>query len=122
MPSGFGTGAPHATIFTPVDLRVERVIQGNIRSGAMRIVIEGGKAGCYTMNVDVTPRLSLGQRFVLFLYPSWDSNGTPNPGLLMLRRDAWGIDAQDVVQTVGGPMPLEQLIQRIDRVTASPTP
>jgi hypothetical protein len=32
-----------------------------------------------------------------------------------LRRDAWPIDGQDVVQTVAGPMPLAQLIEAIDR-------
>jgi len=57
----------------------------------------------------------VGQRYVLFLYPSPTSDAELHPELLQLRRDAWPIDGQDVVQTVAGPMPLAQLIEAIDR-------
>jgi hypothetical protein len=118
-----GAGGPVITILTPIDVQVERVIRGSAPIGPLTIFVEGGRAACYTMYVDTAPKLELGRRYVLFLYPARMSDGKLHPERLQLERDAWPVDASDVVATYAGPMPLADLAARLSRIpVASPPP
>jgi hypothetical protein len=115
-PAAFG-GQAH--VYTPFAVEVERVIHGNASLGRTRVSIEGGTVGCYEVNVDTVPALQVGSRYVLFLV---GPVGTAPPPEVW---DVWMVDNQNVVWTYQGPMPLAQLIDRIDRLAAakgSPTP
>ena len=109
-------------IVTPALVQVERVIHGSVGPGQLRFLIEGGRVGCETLRVDTTATVEIGRRYVLFLYPSQEADGTLHPETLRLGHDAWPVDAQDVVSTANGPMPLAELVDAIDRVTAMPIP
>ena len=115
-PAAFG-GQAH--VYTPFAVEVERVIRGDAGVGQTRVSIEGGTVGCYEVHVDTVPVLQVGSRYVLFLVGPVGTD--PPPGVW----DVWMVDNQDVVWTYKGPMPLAQLIDRIDRLAAagsSPTP
>ena len=116
------SGVYAVPIYTPVRLEVERVIEGTVEPGTLRFLIEGGRAGCRSVSVDTAPTVAIGSRYVLFLYPSQESGGTPHPETLELRHDAWPVDSRDVVSTVNGPMPLTDLIEAIERVTGISRP
>jgi hypothetical protein len=109
-------------VFTPVEVRVEHVIRGEVEPGTIRIFIEGGTAGCLSETVDTAPRVDIATRYLMFLYPSRTSDGARHPDRLELTRDAWPVDGQNVVSTPAGPMPLADLISSIGRITASPLP
>ncbi|MGA3029947.1 MAG: hypothetical protein ABSE58_04305 [Candidatus Limnocylindrales bacterium] len=107
-------------VFTPFTVDIDRVIRGEARVGHTSVAIEGGTVGCYTLHVDVAPALEPGTRYVFFL--SDGVGGQLAPGNVF---DAWPIDADNVVRTLQGPMPLGALVDRIDRLSAvrsSPTP
>ncbi len=108
-----------ARVYTPFAVEVEQVIHGDTSPGRMRVSIEGGTVGCYSVHVDTVPHLQVGTRYVMFLT---DSVGPDPPPEVW---DAWMVDDRDVVSTYQGPMPLAALIDRIDRLAAatnSPSP
>jgi hypothetical protein len=109
-PAAFG-GQAH--VYTPFTVAVERVIHGTAGLGRTRVSIEGGTVGCYEVHVDTVPALQVGSRYVLFLISPAGTD--PPPGVW----DVWMVDNQDVVWTYQGPMPLTQLIDRIDRLAAA---
>ena len=108
-PAAFG-GQAH--VYTPFAVEVERVIHGNASLGRTRVSIEGGTIGCYEVHVDTVPALQVGSRYVLFLVGPVGTDPPPEVW------DVWMVDIQDVVWTYQGPMPLAQLIDRIDRLAA----
>jgi hypothetical protein len=116
--SGFSGPYADSQVVTPVDLVVDLVIHGEAVSGPLRVVVEGGTAGCYRVTVDDAPTVEPGGRYVLFMSPAGEAAGENGrgPALILF---AWPVDAGDVVQTVGGPMPLASLIEVIDRVTTA---
>jgi hypothetical protein len=59
------------------------------------------------------PALQVGSRYVLFLIGPAGTD--PPPGVW----DVWMVDNQDVVWTYQGPIPLAQLVDRIDRLAAA---
>jgi len=114
-----GFFAEPAYVYTPFAVEVDQVVHGDARVGRMRVAVEGGTvdsgtAGCYTMHVDIAPALEPGARYVLFLT---DPVG-PEPAPRAVW-DAWPIDADSVVSTYQGPMPLADLVDRIDRLSAA---
>ena len=111
-PAAFG-GQAH--VYTPFSVEVERVIHGQARVGLTRISIEGGTVGCYEVHVDTVPVLQVGSRYVLFVV---GPAGTDLPPEVW---DVWMVDNQDVVWTYHGPMPLAELIDRMDRLAAAET-
>ncbi len=120
-----GFFAEPAHVYTPFVVEVDQVVHGDARVGRMRVAAEGGTVqsgtiGCYTMHVDIAPTLELGTRYVLFL--SDPVGAEPAPRNVW---DAWSVDAGNVVSTYQGPLPLADLVDRIDRLSApegSPTP
>jgi hypothetical protein len=115
-PPGWGA---NWKIFTPVVLQVEQVLRGETKPGAVRVLIEGGAVGCYTMTVDVAPHVELQKRYVFILNETFDANGKKLPDLQVMWF-AWPVNATDVVQTAKGPMPLASLALVVAQ--ASPTP
>jgi hypothetical protein len=98
-------------VYTPFSVEVDRVIRGDAHVGQMQVAVEGGTVDCYTLRVYYgAPLVEPGKRYVFFL-------GEP-VGTEAARAywDAWPIDGTNVVQTVQGPMPLAQLIDRIHRL------
>lgn len=110
--SAFG-GEAH--VYTPFAVAVEQVIHGEASRGTLRISIEGGTVGCYSVNVDTVPHLQAGARYVFFLTGSVGSDPPPEV------RDVWMVDNHDVVSTYQGPIPLNQLADRISRLAAAAT-
>lgn len=102
-----------AHVYTPFAIEVERVIHGKAVPGPTRVSVEGGTVGCYEVHVDTVPALRVGGRYVLFLV---GPAGTDPPPELW---DVWMVDDQDVVWTYQGPMPMADLIDRIDRLSAA---
>jgi hypothetical protein len=116
-PAAFG-GQAH--VYTPFAVEVERVIHGEAGLGPTRISIEGGTAGCYEVHVDTVPALQVGSRYVLFLTGA--TGADPQPPEVW---DVWAVDGEDVVSTYAGPLPLSELVSRIERLAAahdSPSP
>ena len=109
-PAEFG-GQAH--VYTPFAVDVERVIHGKAALGQTRVSIEGGTVGCYEVRVDTVPALQVGSRYVMFLV---GPAGTDPPPEVW---DVWMVDVEDVVSTYQGPMPLAQLIDRINRLAAA---
>jgi hypothetical protein len=109
-PAAFGG---QAYVYTPFAVEVERVIHGEVGLGRTRVSIEGGTVGCYEVHVDTVPSLHVGSRYVLFLIGPAGSDPPPEVW------DVWVVDGQDVVWTYQGPIPLAQLIDRIDRLAAA---
>ncbi len=104
-----------AHVYTPFAVEVEQVIHGAASPGTLRVSIEGGTVGCYSVNVDTVPHLQAGARYVFFLTGSVGSDPPPEVW------DVWMVDNHDVVATYQGPMPLIQLVDRISRLAAAAT-
>jgi hypothetical protein len=66
-----------ARVYTPFVVEVEQVIHGEARPGTLRVSIEGGTVGCYSVNVDSVPHLQTGGRYVFFLTGSVCSDPPP---------------------------------------------
>lgn len=109
-----GFFAEPAHVYTPFAAEVDQVIRGDARAGRMRVAVEGGTVGCYTVHVDVSPAIEPGRSYVFFLTDVVGAEPAPRNVW-----EAWPIDANNVVQTVQGPMPLGELIDRIDRLSAA---
>ncbi len=85
-------------VVTPINVQVHSSIEGDEHSGTIRVVIEGGAAGCIVHRVDNAPRLERGKRYALFLQPSKDAGGVRHPelpGVIV----GWPVDADGLVQT-----------------------
>jgi hypothetical protein len=114
--SAFG-GEAH--VYTPYAVEVEQVIHGEASPGTLRVSIEGGTVGCYSVYIDTVPHLRAGARYVFFLTGSVGSDPPPEVW------DVWKVDDDNVVSTYQGPMPLAQLVDRISRLetaASSPSP
>jgi hypothetical protein len=114
---------PFGEIVTPAAINVDQAVRGNATVGAMRVVIEGGIVGCSSFRVDVAPSVEKGRRYLLFLDQMMDAGGrVPLPWLRI--RFAWPIGPDDIVQTVGGPKALVDVVAAIHEVApeASPSP
>jgi hypothetical protein len=120
-PPGWGArSSVSAKIVTPVVLQVEQVLRGEIRPGEIRVLIWGGTVGCWTMTVDVAPRVELGQRYVFILTQALDANGK---NLLDLQemKFAWTVDSNDVVQTHERQMSVASLAAILAQASPAPT-
>jgi hypothetical protein len=85
-------------IVTPVNLQVTDTWFGDAGPGAMRVVNQGGTAGCSQWNVNIAPDLQKGGSYVFFLQPSADADGQGHPELPVVLR-AWLVDATGQVET-----------------------
>jgi hypothetical protein len=92
-----------ARVYTPFVVEVDHVIHGEAGPGTLRVSIEGGTVGCYSVNVDTVPHLQTGRRYVFFLTGSAHSDPPPEVW------DVWMVDNHDIVSTYQGPMPLTSL-------------
>jgi hypothetical protein len=105
---------------TPIDIDVEVAIHGNATTGRTRVFVEGGTAGCYHTTVDAAPHVDAGDRYLLFLVPP-AASPAPNepewPKVIV----AWGVDPDDTVHTIQGPMSLADVITAIRRVAPAST-
>jgi hypothetical protein len=127
-PPGFGTnpsGPPDAgaetRLYTPVNVEIDRAISGSSKIGPNQVLVEGGTAGCYTVWVDVAPRLELGSRYVLILAKAMDAAGQ-NPLPLQEAKIAWLVDGEGMVATVDLRMSIDQLTRIVRQATPSTDP
>ena len=72
---------PEGMILTPVVIGVETVLRGVAQPGAVRVLVEGGTIGCYTIRVDQAPRVAKGERAVFVLSPARNADGKPLGGV-----------------------------------------
>lgn len=110
-------------IVTPVNLQVTDTWVGDAGPGAIRVVNQGGTAGCSQWNVNIAPDLQKGGSYVFFLQPSTDADGQGHPELPVVLR-AWPVDATGQVETPeDGSLTLVQLEGLVrDPVAPSATP
>ena len=99
-------------VYTPFSVEVDRVIRGDAHVGRMLVAVEGGTVGCYAVHVNEAPLVETGKRYVFFL---GESVGAESARVFW---DVWLVGADNVVQTAQGPMPLAELIDRIQRLPA----
>jgi hypothetical protein len=106
-------------ILTPVNLSVDEPVFGDPKSGAVRVLNEGGTSDCSVVNVPSSPRLEVGGRYVFWLSDGIDFDGTHRPDLHMIIA-AWSVDHADNVTTEeDGVVPLADLVRRIKAVRRS---
>jgi hypothetical protein len=110
--AAFFAGA--SDVYTPFSVEADQVIHGDARLGRMNVAVEGGTVGCYTLRVYYgAPLIEPGKRYVFFL---GEPVGTESARALW---DAWLVDADNVVSTDQGSMPLAELVDRIERLAAA---
>jgi hypothetical protein len=113
---------PNGKIFTPVVLKVDTVLSGNVKAGAVSVLVEGGSVGCVTELVDQGPNLETKGRYVFVLGAAFDADAKVLPNALEMKL-AWPIDGNGIVQTVDGPMSIDSLSAAIRQgAAASPVP
>ena len=124
-PSGFmvkpAPGELHSDgkIFTPVNVQVDRVIDGRTKPNVDRFLIEGGTVGCYTTRVDVSPHVLRGGGYIFVLADAMDASGKT----VLVSQEAkfaWPVDDSGMVATPDGPESIEALARIV--ATASPSP
>jgi hypothetical protein len=117
-PRGMGAAHPSADkqpfpmIYTPVDVLVDRVIDGEFTPGANRFLVEGGTIGCISMSVDTAPTVVKGAQYVFVLTRALDADGN-GLGNLWTVHGAWAVDATGTADTIEGPMSLDALAAKV---------
>ena len=112
---------PNGKVLTPVTLSVDRVLQGEIGSGGIRAFVEGGTVGCITVEIAGAPKIDQKAQYVFVLGAAFDADGKRMPDVWSLPF-AWPVDDADVVQTVDGPMTLDDLTRLLAAPKASVVP
>lgn len=106
-------GNAEVMIYTPINVIVEQVVTGSLGPGPGQFVTEGGTVGCYEMRVAPVPQVRPGSRYVFILTTALHDDGAtalPTPKAVF----AWPVEAgSSVVNTVEGPMLLDDLIRAI---------
>jgi hypothetical protein len=131
-PAGFPSppGIPDApraetTIYTPINIVIDRVLSGPWNTGPGQVLVEGGTVPiergtvpCFEVRVYPTPHVTPGAQYVWIFSEALDAAGA-NPLPLPKGIFAWPVNATGVVMTPDGPMSIEDLA-RI--VSATPSP
>lgn len=104
-------------IYTPLNVVIDRAISGQWSPGPSQFLVEGGTVlldggsiGCFEMRVSPVPRVERGSRYLFILSDALDADGQ-NPLPLPKARFAWTVDPAGTVQTVDGPMSLDELTE-----------
>lgn len=124
---GWPNGQENGHIFTPVLIRVDRVLAGDIATDVLRAFIEGGSVGCWTVRQSGAPHVNLGERYVFVLGSHHDADGKIIRGEHRVSF-AWLIDPDDVVSPFGGvfndfePITLEALAKLVTEAAPTPAP
>ncbi len=117
-PRGMGAAHPGTDaqsfpmIYTPIDVLVDRTLNGDFKPGSNRFLVEGGSVGCVSMTVDDAPTITKGTQYVLVLEPARDANGS-HLGNLWRVVKAWTLTTDGTVDTIEGPMSLDALASKI---------
>jgi hypothetical protein len=126
-PRGFAKAGPDSSpqpngkIFTPVVVKVDEVLSGDVKAGAVRALVEGGTVGCVTELVDNGPTVVKKGLYVFVLGAAFDADAKVLPNALEMKL-AWPIDDNGIVQTVDGPMSLDSLRAAIRQGVKGPVP
>jgi hypothetical protein len=110
-----------ARIYTPVLVGIVQTLSGPSMDGAQRFLIEGGTVGCYTVRVDVAPRVAVDSRYVFILTDVRDPAGRNTLGLREAKF-AWAVDSKETVSTVDGLRSIDELTEIVTRSPASSQP
>jgi hypothetical protein len=105
-------------VYTPVDVVIERVINGRRIPGPSRFLIEGGTVGCFEMWVDAAPRVVPGSRYVFILTEAFDADGK-DPLTDPKSVFAWPVDPSGQVTTVDGLMSIDELTEIVSAASPS---
>ncbi len=124
-PAVFGLDASsdvtaHWRIFTPVDVRVERVLRGRTETGTAQLVFEGGVVGCHSERNNLAPDLETGKRYV-FVTSGYLAQAGIVPADEQDIDFAWEIDASGIVHTSLGPQSLTSLALVLAEAEPSPS-
>jgi hypothetical protein len=91
-------------------------VKGQIRgagTAAEHAIVGGGQLGCDIVTYSGDPALTVGQRYVFFLFPILNSELEPSENLLVIA--AWPVGKADVVNTPHeGDMSLDEVKRSID--------
>lgn len=102
-----------ARLHRPMRLTVERVIRG-AADDAAHAFDPSGRLDCDMTAVIGGRELVIGQRYVFFLFAVSNSVGAMSGDRQLV--DAWPVGTDDVVETAQqGPIPLTELLERIER-------
>jgi hypothetical protein len=114
-PNGINNaGAERPTVYTPIDVQVTESWHGNEKPGNLTVVNEGGEADCVTLAVTDGPVLDLEKQYLLFLGPSVNSLGEPNPEVPIVNA-AWPVNGDGSVATaVEGNLTLDEVKRLVD--------
>lgn len=106
-------GNAEAMIYTPINVVVDEVVTGSLGPGPGQIIVEGGTVGCFEMRVAPVPQVQSGSRYVFILTTALSDDGVttlPMPKAVF----AWPFEPGGrVVNTVEGPMLLDDLIRAV---------
>ncbi len=105
-------------ILTPINVNVDQVLIGSPKPGTIRVLNEGGTAGCSVMNVPSAPRITKGTNYVFFLREGEDATGKKQDALDVIIT-AWPVDRDGNVATEeDGIVPLTEVVSRVTATTA----
>jgi hypothetical protein len=116
-----------AMVYTPVDVVIDRAISGPWSPGPSQFLIEGGTVfleggavDCFVMRVYPAPHVEPGASYVFILSDALDADGQ-KPLPVPKARFAWIVGPGGMVQTVDGPMSIDELTEIVSGATALPS-
>jgi hypothetical protein len=122
FPNAYGVvdAQPNGTIYTPVNVMVDRAFAGTVKPGALKVVVEGGTIGCYTLNVDTPGVIIPKSTYVFVLGDALTADGKTWKNQWQVKL-AWPVGADGTVATSEGSMSLDALALEVS-TGVRPTP
>lgn len=121
-------GNAQTTIYTPVNVVIDRTISGPWRPGTSQFLIEGGTVpleggpvDCYTFRVYPAPQVEPGSPYVFILSEALDDAGESTLPLHKARF-AWPVDPSGFVPTPDGRLSIDELTRIVQDATPSTQP
>lgn len=106
------SGQPYPMIYTPIDVTIDRTVTGSLKPGANRLLIEGGKIGCISMEVNTAPTVVKGGRYVFVLTPALDAD-RKQLGNQFVAYTVFPIDSSGIASTRDGRMSIDALATKV---------
>ena len=115
FPHAYGVvnAQPNGTIYTPINVMVDRTFVGTVKPGALKIVVEGGTIGCYTLNVDTSSGILAKSTYVFVLGDAFTADGKTWKNQLQVKL-AWPVGTDGTVATSEGSMSLDALAAEVN--------
>ena len=120
FPHAYGVvnAQPNGTILTPANVMVDRVFVGTVKPGALKVFVEGGTIGCYTLNVDTPGPIVAGSTYVFVLGDALSADGKTWKNQWQVR-SRWPVGPDGTVATSLGVMSLDALAAEVNAAASS---